>query len=456
MWSRRLFSSTQAVAARAAPCVALVVVAGTPSRPSQGALLADEGLRREERRRVKVVLCSNAFKECISAQEACNAMRRGVEAAAPDSECVVVPMADGGDSTLEVIVEGCGGVYVAGVEVKDPLGRPVKATYGMVDDGKTAVIEMAKCSGLALLLPHEKDALKTSTFGTGQLIAHALNMGATKILLCIGGSATNDGGTGAAHALGYRFLDSAGLEIEPCGGNLLDIKRIDSSNVHPRLREAHVTVACDVTNPLCGPSGATAVYGPQKGAVSKEAQAQLDSGLDHLSKLWASQLSGTPQDLALLPGAGAAGGLGGGAVAFFGATFQPGFGLVAEQMRLEQALAGAQLAITGEGMIDEQTGSGKVPYGVAVLADKLGVPLAGIFGGIKEPAKIRRIPIFEKAPIFSLCGAKGPMTLEQAMDPDTAKSLIELQAFNITLLYLSRDSDGRGHSSLGNSSPVPE
>jgi len=402
-------------------------------RDSRSACCAEE----KRGNKMKVVLCANAFKECISARQACEAMCRGVEAAAPGAHCVIVPMADGGDSTLEVLVEGCGGFFISGVTVQDPLGRPTKALYGMIDNGKTAVIEMAKASGLALLAENEKDALKTTTLGTGQLMQHALDLGAKRLILCIGGSATNDGGVGAAHALGYCFLDKDGKEVDPVGGRLLDITTIDRSGRDPRLEAAEVIVACDVSSPLCGPSGATAVYGPQKGATTPESRAILDKGLAHLAELWRTQLPGTPMDIATLPGSGAAGGLGGGAVAFFGAKFQSGFDMVANQVNLKDHLTGASLAITGEGRIDEQTGSGKVPYGVAVMAQQQGVPLCGIFGGIKDHAKIRRIPILGQSPIFSLCGSKGPMTLEEAMHENRAQQLIQEQAFNITRVFFS-------------------
>eukprot|EP01065_Artemidia_motanka_P002120 TRINITY_DN10982_c0_g1_i1.p1 TRINITY_DN10982_c0_g1~~TRINITY_DN10982_c0_g1_i1.p1 ORF type:complete len:392 (+),score=118.60 TRINITY_DN10982_c0_g1_i1:59-1234(+) len=381
---------------------------------------------------MKVVLCSNAFKECLSAKDASEAMAAGVRAAAPDAQCIVVPLADGGDSTLEVLVEQRGGEYRT-VRARDPLFREIEATYGLIDGGSTAVIEMAKVSGLALLTDAERDPTKTSTVGTGDLIRDAAERGVSRVILCIGGSATNDGGIGVAHALGYRFLDAGGVELPPVGGSLGRIRRIDSSKRDPRLRGIRVTVACDVTNPLCGPTGATAVYGPQKGAKTEEMREGLDSGLRNLAGLWVTQLGAAP-DLAERPGAGAAGGLGGGSIAFLGAEFRSGFALVAELSLLRTHLRGAVLAITGEGRIDEQTGSGKVPHGVAVQCREAGVPLAGIFGGVKNPEKIREVPLLGDAAIFSLCN--GPMSLRDAMVPANAKRLIREQAFMVTRLFL--------------------
>jgi len=262
---------------------------------------------------LKVVLCANG----ISGQQAYEAMHRNERK--PD--CVVVPMMDDGMSTLNLLVEGCGGFFVTGVTVQDPLQRPAKTIYGMIDDvqGKTAVIEVARASGLKMLQDLERDPLATTTVGTGQLIKHALDLGAKRVIICNGGTATNDGGVGAAYALGYRFFDKEGIEVDPIGGRLLDIAKIDITNVDERLRNAEIIVACDVTNPLCGRSGATQVYGPQKGARTEESRKILDQGLAHLAQLWSTQLSSTPKDLALQPGSGASGGLAGGAVAFFGA-----------------------------------------------------------------------------------------------------------------------------------------
>jgi len=367
--------------------------------------------------------------------EACDAMRRGVQAAVPGAECITVPLADGGDSTLNVLMSSCGGVCVKDIQVLGPLGQPILAPYGLIGGGKTAVIEMAKASGLALLAPDEKDPSRTSTVGTGQLIRHALHAGAERVVLCIGGSATNDGGVGAARALGYSFRDAQGAEVDPVGGRLLDITTIDTSGVDPLLHKAEFIVACDVENPLCGPTGAAAVYGPQKGARTPEQRELLDRGLAHLATLWETQLSGTPANLALLPGAGAAGGLGGGAIAFFRAKFMRGFDLVAHEAGLHRQLDGAHLVLTGEGRVDEQTGSGKVPYGVAMLAKQRGVPVCGIFGGIQDHEGIRKIPALGEGAFFSICGAKGPMTLEEAMDAEMASALITEQAFNMARLF---------------------
>jgi len=430
MWCRAAAAAHRAQASHLAAAASCASFALWNQR---GFCLAEEPVAQKK---PKVVLCSNAFKGCISARQACDAMRRGVEAAHPGVECCVVPLADGGDTTLEVLVEGHGGFFIAGLQVQDPLGRPTKALYGMIDNGKTAVIEMAKASGLKMLEDDEKDPLAATTLGTGQLMSHALHMGVQKIILCVGGSATNDGGVGAAHALGYRFLDENGAQVEPIGGRLQDIHTIDSSAVDPLLAKVEVIVAVNINNPLCGPSGCTAVWGPVKGVKTPEVRERLDKGLAHLANLWVTQLD-APKNLAKQPGCGASGGLGGGAVAFFGARFESGFNLIANQVGLEENLAGAAFAITGEGRVDEQTGVGKVPYGVAELAHRQGVPLCGIFGSINNANKLRRVPILGQAAMFSICGAKGPMSLEDAMHEDKAQQLIQEQAFNIARVFFT-------------------
>eukprot|EP00755_Sulcionema_specki_P027215 Sspe_Gene.16585::Locus_5852_Transcript_1_1_Confidence_1.000_Length_1183::g.16585::m.16585/K00865/glxK, garK; glycerate 2-kinase len=370
---------------------------------------------------MKVVLCSNAFKECLSAGDACAAMRRGVELAFPGVECVEVPLADGGDSSLEVLVS-LGKGEMKQVEVEGPMGDRVVARYGVLPGG-TVVVEMAQASGLALVTG-KRNPLKASTAGTGDVIQAALGDQRTKrVVLCIGGSATNDGGVGMAHRLGYRFYDREGNELPPTPEALRRLDRIDSSSRHPGIATTEFVVACDVDNPLTGPNGATAVYGPQKG-VTPEMHGVLESGLANLGKV-------VGRGIADLPGAGAAGGLGAGAVAFLDAKLCGGFDIIAEAAGLAGHLQGASLAITGEGRIDSQTKSGKVPAGVARLCREHGVPLVGVFGSIRDPVAVREALSF---PIFSLCN--GPMALEEAMA--NARSLIEEQCYMVTKLFLLR------------------
>lgn len=379
-----------------------------------------------------VVAAPNAFKECLDAREVGAAMQAGVGDALPGAEVAVVPLADGGDGTMDLLVSHLGGRRVAVDGVADPLGRPVRAEYGLVDGGRTAVVEMASASGLALLREAEKDALATTSYGFGQLVAHALAEGATKLLLCIGGSATNDGGAGMAAALGYRLLDEAGQAVAvPRGGDLARIARIDSSGADPRLAAAEVVVACDVDNPLLGPDGATERYGPQKGATTAEQRRELERGLERLAALWARDLPaaaaaaapGFPQ----FPGAGAAGGLGAGLAAFCGARLEPGFALVAAEVGLAGELArGPALVLTGEGRLDATTAAGKVPAGVsrAAAASGCGAPVFA-FGGSVDLADPRAAG-FDAA--FSVCA--GPVSLADAMVPDTARGLIRAATAN--------------------------
>ena len=288
-------------------------------------------------------------------------------------------MADGGEGTVEAMVAATSG-EIRELDVSGPLGEHVRAAYGVLGDGRTVVIEMAAASGLALVSPDRRNPCLASTRGTGELIAHALDMGARRVIVGIGGSATNDAGAGMAQALGYRLLDSSGKELPPGGAALKHLAVIDSTGRHPGLDGCDILVACDVTNPFCGPQGASRVYGPQKGA-SPETVDELDAALGHFARIAAAQLACDVMDV---PGAGAAGGLGAGLLAFTHARLCPGVGLVAEAVGLEQALAGADLVLTGEGRIDAQSVFGKVPVGVARLASKYGVPSVAVAGALGE------------------------------------------------------------------------
>jgi glycerate kinase len=324
---------------------------------------------------VKIIAAPNAFKGSLSATQAAIAIARGVKEAFPDAEVVEIPVADGGEGTVEALVSAHHGTY-EWVNVEGPLGDPVLASYGLIDAGKTAVVELASASGYVLVTPAMRDPRKTSTYGFGQLLEAARKSGAKKIIAGIGSSATNDGGVGMAQALGYRFLDAAGRELPRGGAALIRLDRIDDSELNPGWRSVDVMVACDVTNPLTGPEGASAVYGPQKGADPITVRV-LDRALAHLADVIERQYGKRVADI---PGAGAAGGTGAGLIAFLDAKLTSGAALVVEASGFERALKGAELVITGEGRADNQTAYGKAPGEVARRAQAAGVPTVLIAG----------------------------------------------------------------------------
>jgi len=326
---------------------------------------------------MKIVIAPDSFKESLSAAEVAGAIASGLRQVCPDAEIDLCPMADGGEGTVDAMVAATGG-EVRRVEVFDPLGEQITAGFGLLGDGSTAVIEMAAASGLPLVPPEKRNPMLTTTYGTGQLIIAALDAGAREIVIGIGGSATVDGGCGCAQAIGVAFLDS---KARPCtcglaGGGLCDIADIDMTGRNPRVAEARIRVACDVTNPLTGPDGAARVYGPQKGATD-EMVAQLDANLRHLAAIIRDKPG---VDVEHLPGAGAAGGLGGGLVAFAGASLEHGATIVAEAIGLTGRLVGADLCITGEGRYDCQSASGKTAYTVAEIARDVGAAVICIPG----------------------------------------------------------------------------
>ncbi|MCL4692164.1 MAG: glycerate kinase [Candidatus Hydrogenedentes bacterium] len=327
---------------------------------------------------MRIVIAPDSFKECLSALEVSEALASGLRRALPDAELELVPMADGGEGTVDALVAATGGSTVP-LTVTGPLGDPVDAVYGVLGDGTTAVIEMASASGLALVPKERRDPRIATTYGTGELLRAAMNGGATRIIIGIGGSATNDGGAGMAEALGYRFLDASGNPLPRGGAALADLARIDTSIRFPAIDHCTVQVACDVSNPLCGPNGASFVYGPQKGASPRDAE-ELDEALRHFAHVVRDQLG---IEIAELPGAGAAGGLGAGLVAFARGSLRPGVDLVAAACRLAERLEGADFVVTGEGKLDGQSIHGKTPVGVATIAQKAGVrviAVAGILG----------------------------------------------------------------------------
>ncbi|HEY8489535.1 MAG TPA: glycerate kinase [Dehalococcoidia bacterium] len=324
---------------------------------------------------MKVVVAPQEFKGSLTAAAAAAAMAAGVRRAAPGADVAAVPVADGGPGTMGAVVAALGG-RVRRAPARDPLLRPVTAEWGWVPRRRLAVIELAAASGLWRLAPGERDALRASSYGTGELIRAALDAGARRILLGLGGSATNDAGAGLVQALGVRLLDRSGAPLPPGGGALLDLHEIDASGLDPRLREAAVEVAVDVRNPLLGPEGASLVYGPQKGATPEQA-ARLDRAL----AVYAAALERlTGRRLADVPGAGAAGGAAVSLMTFAGATLAPGFELVARTVGLAERLAGADLVLTGEGRLDRQTGYGKAVAGVARLARAAGAPAVAVVG----------------------------------------------------------------------------
>jgi glycerate kinase len=332
---------------------------------------------------MKIVIAPDSFKENLTSLEVASELEAGLRRVWPDAEYVKVPMADGGEGTVQSLVDATGGRIVK-CAVTGPLGQKVLASYGLLGDGRTAVIEMAEASGLPLVPKPERDPLRATTFGTGELVADAIHRGVEEIIVGLGGSATNDGGTGFAQALGVRFIDQNGAPItEPLGGGMLEnVSAIDTRWINPGLSRVRISVACDVTNPLVGEKGASAVYGPQKGATPEMVQT-LDRNLGHLAALIKRDLH---KDIAETAGAGAGGGLGGGLLAFTNAVMKRGVELVVEATKLDEHMKGATLALTGEGRVDFQTAFGKTPSGVAASARRHGVPVVAIGGGLADDA----------------------------------------------------------------------
>ncbi|MEE8253759.1 MAG: glycerate kinase [Hyphomicrobium sp.] len=332
---------------------------------------------------MKIVIAPDSFKENLTSLEVASEIETGLKRVWHDAEYVKVPMADGGEGTVQSLVDATGGQIIT-CEVTGPLGDKVQASYGLLGDATIAVIEMAEASGLPLVPKDQRDPLRATTFGTGELIADAINRGVKEIIIGIGGSATNDAGAGFAQALGARFHNAGGVPItEPLGGGrLAEVTAIDMTQANPGLSRVRISVACDVTNPLCGENGASHIYGKQKGATPEMIE-QLDKNLEHFARIIKRDLFA---DIADEPGAGAGGGMGAGLMAFTNATLKRGVELVVSHTGLEKHLKGADLAITGEGRVDSQTAFGKTPSGVAAVARKLGVPVVAIGGGLADDA----------------------------------------------------------------------
>lgn len=355
---------------------------------------------------MKVVIAPDSFKESLSAAEVASAIAAGLREVWPHAELLCRPMADGGEGTVDALLAATGGEYRES-RVRGPLGAPLLAHWGWLPAERCALIEMAAASGLQRVPPAERDVLRACSHGTGELIRAALDAGAVRIVLGLGGSATNDGGSGMLRALGVHLEDAAGRPLPPGGAALAQLARIDASGLAPRLAGVAVEVACDVDNPLCGPRGASAVFGPQKGADAAQV-AQLDAALARFADCCATALG---RDERERPGSGAAGGMGFAARTFLQASFRPGIELVAEVAGLEAALAGADLAITGEGRLDRQTLHGKTPLGVAALARRHGVPVVALAGSLGDGYQaLYRHGI---AAAFSL--VPGPLGLAEAL-----------------------------------------
>ncbi|QLF93804.1 glycerate kinase [Pseudomonas sp. ABC1] len=373
---------------------------------------------------MKIVIAPDSFKESLSAPDVAAAIARGWQQVYPEAECLLRPMADGGEGTVDAVLAAVGGERRE-CQVHGPLGDTVTAHWGWLDNG-TAVIEMAAASGLHLVPRAQRDVRRASSQGTGELIMQALDAGARRIILGLGGSATNDAGTGLLKALGIRFLDKQGHELPPGGAALAQLDQLDLSGLDVRLLSAQIEVAADVDNPLCGARGASAIFGPQKGATPEQV-AELDDALRHFAQVVASTLG---ENHASFPGAGAAGGLGFAARTFLKAGFRPGIELVAELSALADAVDGADLVITGEGRMDAQTLHGKTPIGVARIARKAGVPVIALSGSLGDDYQALYKAGIEAA--FSL--VPGPLSLEQAM----SDAATELQARSCDIARLWR------------------
>ncbi len=356
---------------------------------------------------MKIVIAPDSFKDSLSAEKVADAIAAGLAEVLPHANLVKCPMADGGEGTVEAIV-AAGNGQLRRNQVQGPLGEPVEAHWGWLPDSHTAIIEMAEASGLQLVAPAQRDACISSTYGTGELIRAALDAGARRVILAIGGSATNDAGAGALQALGLGLFDDQGNSLARGGLALAGVVRIDLTGLDPRLTEVRFEIAADVNNPLCGEHGASAIFGPQKGASAEQVRL-LDQALGHFADHCAQVL---PKDVRDEPGSGAAGGLGFAAKAFFGAQFRPGVEVVAELVGLAEAVKDADLVITGEGRFDAQTLRGKTPFGVARIAQANGVPVVVLAGTLGEGYQA----LYEHGINAAFAITSGPMTLQDACD----------------------------------------
>lgn len=362
---------------------------------------------------MKVVIAIDSLKGSLSSMEAGLAIKEGVLAAQPDAEVIVKPLADGGEGTTDALIEGMNGERID-LTVTGPMHTPVDAYYGYLRETNTAVMEMASAAGITLVPDKEKNPLLATSYGVGEMIIDAIQRGCRNFIIGIGGSITNDGGIGMLKALGVRFLDEKGEDAGEGGQALAKVACIDLSGLNPLLKECHIQVACDVNNPLCGESGSTYVYGPQKG-VTEDMKKTLDEAMAHFARVTSESLE---NDYMNTPGAGAAGGLGFAFLAYVGATLTPGIELILDAVGLEDELSGADVVVTGEGRLDFQTAMGKAPVGVARLAKKYNARVVAFAGSVtKEATACNKEGIDAFFPIL-----RGVCTLADAMDPVNARN----------------------------------
>lgn len=374
---------------------------------------------------MRIVIAPDSFKHSLSARKVAENLSEGIRNVLSDAETILVPVADGGEGTVQSLVDATGG-RIEKLEVCDPLMRKISSFFGILGDGKTAVIEMAAASGIELLNDDELDPMIASTYGTGELMKKALELGCNKMIIGIGGSATNDGGLGMARALGVKFRDTGGKDVAEGGGALGDIAEMDDSGLDARLKNCEVLVAADVTNPLIGENGATEIYGSQKGA-NRDQIKKLDKNLEHFGQLLFRIYR---KDFTVMKGAGAAGGLGAGLLAFAGARIRPGFGIVAEVTNLEEKIRGSDLVITGEGKIDHQTQFGKTPFGVASIAKKYNKPVVAFAGTLGEDIE----SLYEKGIDVIMPITIKPISLHEALEK--AGPLLRQAAERVAKMYL--------------------
>lgn len=363
----------------------------------------------------RIVIAADSFKGSLTSIEVAHAVERGIRHVFPNCDIVKLSIADGGEGTTTALLSSLGGTWVT-ASAHDPLMRPIEATYGLIEPTQTAVIEMATASGLTLLSDEERNPMLTTTFGTGELVKDALKRGYRRFMMGIGGSATNDAGLGMMQALGYRFFDSKGNELGYGGQILSQIARIDASGVLPELHEATFTIACDVANPFSGAQGAAHIFARQKGADDRMVD-ELDAGLRHLSAVLKESLG---IDIDKLPGAGAAGGMGGGLVAFLSAKLQSGIDTLLSAIDFENRIQQTDLIITGEGKMDAQTVMGKAPEGILRIARQCHVPVVALTGQLQEAETLNHAGFLAVFPILP-----EPVSLSQAMMPGYTQANIE-------------------------------
>ncbi|WP_318483215.1 glycerate kinase [Photobacterium leiognathi] len=373
---------------------------------------------------MKIIIAPDSYKESLTAMEVATAIENGFRQVIPNAEYIKLPMADGGEGTVQSLVDASNGTIIER-SVTGPLGEQVNGFFGLMGDGKTAIIEMAAASGLHLVSPELRNPMLTTSFGTGELILAALDKGVKHIIVGIGGSATNDGGIGMAQALGIRFLDENNKQISYGGGALDRLHRIDMSNIDPRLISVKLEVACDVDNPLCGEKGASQVFGPQKGATP-EMVAQLDNNLAHYAEIIKRDLG---KDVKNMAGAGAAGGMGAALLGLFSAQLRPGIEIVMDAVNLADVLKDADLVITGEGRIDSQTIHGKTPIGVARTAKRFNKPVIGIAGCLSYDCNVVHKHGIDA--VFSVV----PRSVSLAEALAEAAINVELTARNVAAIY---------------------